>query len=148
MTLAEARAAAKKLKAQITLGADPRAEVMEKRAVITFDELITDHYWGYVKPRKRSWKRDEQLYRLRIKQEFGGTRLTEITRHQIQLFHTALANEGLAPATADHHVKLIRRVLNLAVEYETLETMGRDQCNVMGRTMRWRIPIRARVCVL
>jgi len=44
----------------------------------------------YVKSRKRSWLRDEELYRLGIKKVFGGKRLNQIIRQQLQTFHTAL----------------------------------------------------------
>ena len=37
-------------------------------------------------------------------------------------FHTRLRSEGLAGATCDHHVKVLRRALNLAVEWGFLET--------------------------
>jgi integrase len=120
-TLAEARKRGRTLKAEIQLGADPRGEVKAARAVITFGEFFDDHYLPYVKPRKRSWQRDEELYRLRIKDRFGTSRLNEITRQQVQNFHTAVLEQGLSPATADHHVKLIRRMLNLAVEWELLD---------------------------
>jgi site-specific recombinase XerD len=72
--------------------------------------------------RKRSWKRDEELFRLRIKGVFGKNRLNEITRKKIQSFHASVLAEGLAPATADLHLKLIRFSLNMAVEWEMLET--------------------------
>ena len=36
------------------------------------------------------------------------------------LFHADLLEEGLAPATADHHAKLIRQMLNMAVEWEVI----------------------------
>ena len=120
-TLAEARKRGRTLKAEIQLGADPRGEVKAARAVTTFGEFFDDHYLPYVKPRKRSWQRDEELYRLRIKDRFGSRRLNEITRQQVQNFHTAGLEQGLSPATADHHVKLIRRMLNLAVEWELLD---------------------------
>jgi integrase len=115
--LAEARAKAKSLKAEIQLGADPRGEVKAQKAVITFAELFDTHYLPYVKPRKRSWKRDEEIYRLRVKAVIGKKRLNEITRQGIQTFHTSVLDEGLSPASADHHLKLIRQVLNLAVEW-------------------------------
>ena len=109
MSLAEARRGAKTLKAEIQLGADPRGDVKAQRAVITVDAFFTDHYFPYVKPRKRSWQRDDELYRLRIKPQFGDRRLNEVTRQQIQTFHTGVLASGLSPATADHHVKLISR---------------------------------------
>lgn len=39
----------------------------------------------------------------------------------VQTFHTAVLDQGLSPATADHHVKLIRHALNLAVEWSMLD---------------------------
>ena len=40
-----------------------------------------------------------------------------ISRQQIQTFHTELLHSGLAPATADHHLKLLKRVFNLAIDW-------------------------------
>jgi hypothetical protein len=121
VSLVEARKEAKRIKAEVTLGADPRAEAKAKKAVITYDDFFQNHYLPYVKPRKRSWDRDEELYRLRIKSVFGNKRLNQITRQQIQSFHTALSDEGLAAATANHHIKLIRYTLNLAIGWGMLE---------------------------
>ena len=89
--------------------------------MLTYATFFTDHYLPYVTPRKRSWQRDEELFRLRIETVFGDKRLDAIERKQIQSFHTALLAEGLAPASCDHHVKLIRQSLNLAVEWDMLE---------------------------
>lgn len=120
-SLAEARSQTKALRAEVALGANPRAEEKARKLVITFDTLFTEHYLPYVKPRKRSWDRDEELYRLRIKEVFGNKRLNQITRLQIQTFHSGLITEGLAAATANHHAKLIRHMLNLACEWQMLD---------------------------
>lgn len=87
INLAEARNQAKVLRAEVAMGANPRAEEKARKLVITFDTLFTEHYLPYVKPRKRSWDRDEELYRLRIKEVFGNKKLNQITRLQIQTFH-------------------------------------------------------------
>lgn len=121
LTLADARKKAKTLKAEIALGADPRGAVKAQKAVITYADFFADHYLPYVKPRKRSWKRDEELFRLRIANVLGHRRLNEITRQQIQTFHSSLLDQGLAPATCDHHIKLIRQSLNLAITWDMLE---------------------------
>ncbi len=118
LSLADARRKAKELKAEIALGADPRAEHKARKAVITFDEFFAEHYLPYVKPRKRSWNRDEELYRLRISAKFGKKRLNEVTRQQIQIFHSEVLAEGLAPATANHHLKLIKRCFSLANQWD------------------------------
>lgn len=118
--LADARKKAKTLKAEIALGADPRAESKAQKEVLTYDDFFNNHYLPYVTPRKRSWKCDEELYRVRIKDVFGSKRLNHITRQQIQTFHTALLEEGLAHATCDHHIKLIKHSLNLAIDWGLL----------------------------
>lgn len=119
--LLEARKQAKKLKAEIALGSDPRGEEKARLAVLTFSEFFEQHYLPYVTLRKRSWNRDEELYRLRIKAVFGNKRLNQITRQQIQSFHTALKNAGLAAATCKHHIKLMKHSLNLAIDWEMLD---------------------------
>lgn len=115
--LAEARRRAKQLKAEISLGADPRGEAKAQKEVPTLDVFFTGQYEPFAKPRKRSWKRDEELYRLRVKARFGSRRLNQISRQMIQTFHTELLASGLAPATCDHHLKLLKRVYNLAIDW-------------------------------
>ena len=119
ISLADARKQAKVLKGEIAAGVDLRGEA--KKVMLTYGAFFTEEYLPYVTPRKRSYKRDEELYRLRIKKVFGHLRLDAITRQQIQTFHTAILDEGLSPASADHHVKLLRQSLNLAIEWDMLD---------------------------
>lgn len=127
LTLTEARKRAKTLKAEITLGADPRAAAKVKKDVPTFGAFAYDEYLPYVKTRKRSYRNDESMLRLRLIPAFGDRPLNRLPRQQIQKLHTALRDDGLAPATCDHHVKLIRRMLNLAVEWGHLNTNPADK---------------------
>ena len=52
--LADARREAKKLKAEIALGGNPREEEKARKAVPTLTEFMEDHYIPYVKPRKKN----------------------------------------------------------------------------------------------
>jgi len=121
LTVAEARREAKRIKAEITLGADPRAEAKARRAVPTYATFFEQHYLPHVKQFKRSWDRDEELYLLRIRAAFAARRLDQITRHQVQLFLAGLTEEGLAPATVRLHLVVIRYSLNLARAWGMLE---------------------------
>lgn len=121
ITLADARKQAKTLKAEIELGADPRGEHKRQKQVLTYAEFFVDFYMPHITPRKRSWYSDESLFRNRLKAAFGDKRLNQITRQQIQSFHTGLLNEGLAPATCNHHVKLLKHSLNMAIDWEMLD---------------------------
>jgi len=109
--LAEARKAARQLRNDIALGANPQADARAAKAVPTVTEFFEEQYLPYAKPRKRSYRRDEEMYRLRIKEQFGRVKMNEVTRKQVQLFHNRLLADGLKPASADHCVKLMRRAL-------------------------------------
>ena len=89
--------------------------------MLTLDELWLE-YKKFAKSRKRSFARDEQLWRLRLQPEFGHLRLNQISRHQAQSFHAGLKEQGILSASSiDHHLKLLRRMLNLAVDWGMLE---------------------------
>ena len=66
MELDDARRQARKLKAEITLGADPQAELKAKRSIITFDAFFRDHYLPHAKVHKRTWDKDQERYELEI----------------------------------------------------------------------------------
>lgn len=120
-TLDQARAKALQIKASRLKRpkAQPQPDVIQRPE--TLRKFFEVHYIPYVKSRKRSWRRDEEMYRLRLDQVFGSMPLAAIPRQAVQKFHAGLHDSGLAPATADHHVKLLRFALNLAVEWGYLE---------------------------
>ncbi len=126
LTLNEARKQARTLKASITMGADPRGEDKAKKAVPTFDEFFHSSYLPYIRPRKRSWRKDESLYRMYVAERFGAKRLNETRRQEVQEFHAGLLEKErkngkkLAHASVDHVVKLMRQVLNKAVEWDVI----------------------------
>jgi hypothetical protein len=78
-------------------------------------------YFPHVATRKRTAAKDEEYFRLRLKAAFGHKRLNQITRREIQLFHSRLRDEGLAPATCNHYLKLLKRALNLAIQWDIVE---------------------------
>jgi integrase len=121
LSLTDARARAKDIQASIRLGADPRAEDDAKKAVPTFTEFFEQQYIPYAKTRKRTWKKDQEYFELRLKSAFGDKRLNQITRHQIQVFHTRLKDEGLAASSSNHYLKLIHRVLQISLDWELVE---------------------------
>jgi integrase len=121
ITLAEARTRALTLKSEIAAGNSPGKQEAPKPAALTFAAFFTEHYMPHVKGHKRSWEKDEGMFNLRLKAEFGDLPLASINRQQVQAFHSKVKAEGLAAATCDHQIKLLRHALNLAVEWEMLE---------------------------
>jgi hypothetical protein len=87
----------------------------------TLTRFFEDNYLPYAKTRKRGWGRDKTLFDNRLKAEFGELKLDEITRQHAQSYLTQLIEEEkLAPATANHHVKLLRQVLNVALDWDII----------------------------
>ena len=121
LALGEARKQVKLLKAQHALGQADQAPAHDPAQGITLDRFMHEHYFPHARAHKRSYKRDDQLYRLRIAARFGHLPLRQITRRDVQKFHADLPAQGLSLASANHHLQLLRRVLNVAVSWEMLE---------------------------
>lgn len=121
LSLAQARKLATEKKVEYAKLAKQPAKEKPVLCGMSLDTFMAEHYFPHVKLHKRSWIRDDQLYRIRIKPKFGETKLCDLTRYQVQQFQNELSTSGLSPASQDHHIKLIRHALNLAVEWEFIE---------------------------
>jgi len=119
--LAQARKQAITLKAQRTLAPEHAVETRAPVGPMTLDVFMRDHYMPHAFLHKRSAKKDEQLFRLHIGPRFGALPLDKITRRDVAIFHNDLRAKGQSAASADHSLKLLRRALNLAVQWEYLE---------------------------
>jgi integrase len=121
ITLDQARLQAAMLKHQIAKGVNPKPQKDLKQDGITLHDFFFDHYLDRAKQMKRSWAKDEQLFK-RIDAAYGSMKVKDITRHIVQKHQTEMMNSGLfKPATVNHHQKLSRRLLNLAVEAGMLD---------------------------
>lgn len=118
LALSEARKEAKRLKREFAEDQIEKSPVIES---LPFEIFMQEKYLPYAVIHKRSHRFDESMCRLRIIPKFGHLKLDEITRQGIQNFHNDLYEEGLAPATCDHHIKLIRYALNLALDWGLLQ---------------------------
>lgn len=121
LTLTQARKLAAQKKVEYAPLAKAAPDVKTAVGQMTLDTFWTEHYLPFAKIHKRSWGRDESMYRLRIQPKFGDKKLAEITRYQAQQFQNALTEEKMSPASNDHHLKLLKRFLSLAVQWEMLE---------------------------
>ena len=116
---------ARKLATQKKVEHAPFAKVAPEQKLamgeMSLDTFWREHYLNYAKIHKRSWQRDEQLYRIRIKPRFGEKKLSEIKRYDVEKFQADLLGEGLSHSSSSHHAKLMRRFLSLAVQWDMLE---------------------------
>lgn len=140
VSLKDAKAQVRTLRAQRDLGRNPAAEIKAKKHSISWNEFWETKYLPHAQTRKRSIRNDIQMNRQRIAPRFGNTPLNKITKSAIQQFHDELGTSGMAHGTADHHLKLIRKALNLAVEWELLEknpAQGIKQFNADSKVERY-----------
>jgi integrase len=121
LSLADARKRARELKAQVQLGADFHAEAKARKAIPTLKDFFDETYTNYARPRKRSFDRDVQLFR-RIDVRFGSIRLNELNKRDVQGFLSDLIEEGLAPASVNHHGKLLRALCNVALDFQIIQS--------------------------
>jgi integrase len=120
LTLTQTRKLATQKKVEHAPLAKAMPEQKSVQGEMTLDVFWTDHALPHLKLVKRSFLRDEQLYR-RIAPKFGSLALNAITRYSVELFKADLMQEKLSPASVDHHLKLFRHLLNLAVQWDMLD---------------------------
>ncbi len=123
LSVAQARKLAEQIKAEhrLTQKAKTTPLVMDVQEKMTLEKFFHDIYMPQAKIHKRSFNKDESLFRVRIGPKFGHKLLSEISRRDVQAFHHALLAEGLSPATCNHHVVLLRRFLSVAVSLDLIQ---------------------------
>lgn len=122
ISLAQARKFAADKKAEIRQGANPSMERKQEKQIPTLTQFVIEQYLPFKKSRNRSYKTDVQRFNCRILPAMGEQRLDRITTKALIDFHSELREvHGLAPATADLHLKLIRHALNKGVAWNIIE---------------------------
>ena len=139
--LADVKERALQLKAEISNGKDPKEETLKRKSIPTFSAFFEGKYLPHVKQHKRTWSNDEQMYNTHLNNVFGHLKLTAIKRESAQKFHSGLKQQGLTGSTCDHYLKLIRHALNLAVDWDIIDSnqLARvklfRECNQIERYM-------------
>lgn len=122
VSLSAARKLSRELKAEHLLAMRTQtAAVPAIEADLPLERFFYDVYLPEAKIHKRSWDKDMSLFRLRIAAKFGNLTLSKITRRDVQAFHHSLLAEGLSPASCNHYVVLMRRLLSVAVSLDMIQ---------------------------
>lgn len=116
ISLKDARDHAKLLKLEIQQGGDPQADIKKKRNEMTYSEFMEEYYLPYVDARRRSAKGYRQMYTTHLKHVFGDIKVNQISRRQVQAFHDDLKSQGLANATCNRYLALIKSSFNIGIK--------------------------------
>jgi len=119
LTADQARKEAMNLRSRINKNADPQADKKKERGIPTLTRF-SNEYLEYAQTKKKTWKKDRTLLRLRILPRLGDLRLDTIEKRQIEKLHLDVKCER-TPATANRHLSLIKRMFNLAIEWGYLD---------------------------
>lgn len=118
VTLEDARKRAIQIKADVSLGRDPKQSTNELKAIPTLKQFALERYLPYVKQTKRSWQTDEVIIRRHLLPAMGSYYLDEITTQKIVKMMTDMRAEGYANGTCNRPVIILRYLLNLANDWD------------------------------
>ena len=118
LSVADARAKAKRTLRDIELGNDPREAKAERAATPTLRTFALETYLPFAKRHKRSWPTDQQFLVHHILPQLGDKRLSELEPSDFLAIQTRLLEAGKAPATADRAIVLCRYMCNLAIRWK------------------------------
>ena len=128
MTLADARAKAKRLLGQIAEGIDPRE--VKQEAVRTAAETVEVVARRFIKldakPNTRRWQETERQIEKEVIPAWGKRPITSIGRPDVAALIDGIAERG-APVMANRVFATARRMFNWCVERGTLETSPFDR---------------------
>jgi integrase len=122
ISLAEARDRAARVRSAIVDGDNPqltrRQKREEARNVITLDALADRYLTEYARPRKASWKDDEQRL-VRVREALGHKEAASITRRELIGFLDEV--KQAAPVQANRIQSVLCGLFNWATESEILD---------------------------
>lgn len=122
LSLAQARKLVKQVRADHLLARAQEPKAALPKSEMTLAAFFKDHYTPHAKMHKRTFSKDEGMYRNRVGPRFGHYPLHKIPRQEVQIFHSEMVQkDGVSPATADHHIKFLCRMMNLCVQWDFLE---------------------------
>ncbi len=93
----------------------------------TLDAFVSQVYLPHVRVRKRSWRIDERIARKHLSPVFGDCPLSRIDRREVEDWLQGLLERGLAPASCNRFLAVLKTVCSLA-EKRGLLPAGRSPC--------------------
>jgi integrase len=107
-------------KALLAKGINPATEKDKAVTDLTFREFADQHYMPHARQHKLTWDDDLNFINRHINPFISDLLLSGIKPIHVAQVHSA-AKDKLSPISANHVLKTLKRMLNLAVRWELLE---------------------------
>jgi len=120
MTPEQARKEATKALGAFADGHNPAAARRALKQELSFGQLFSDYIERHAKPRKRTWREDEQKYRDYLEVSLARKKISRITRQDLASIHARITREG-HPTVANRVKDLFSSVFGRAIEWGLLE---------------------------
>jgi len=117
LTFDQVRKAARRLKSEVVLGGDPRAERQIEKSIPTYAELAAKQL-DYAKTYQRSYSTTVMIMRRHILPRWGRTVISEIKQADVAKWLASKREGGLAPATVEKMRVILHRSFELALRWE------------------------------
>lgn len=111
----DARKKGREILGKAYLGYDPVGQKHQLKTALTLAEVVERHYLPYIKVHKKSWDCDVSILNNHILPVLAQHKLMAIQVTDIAVIHQGMFNKGLAPATCNRMVVLLRFLFNLAI---------------------------------
>ena len=127
---------AKKFKAQIAEGIDPKAEKDSFRTMPTISEFFWNTYYPMIKVKKRDWVGDVQRFKKHIEIRVGNLRYKNLKPIDVLHLQQYIANPkkikyAYAPATNNRILAVLKTMTNYALKLGVVETNAALPINLL-----------------
>ena len=120
ITLAQARERVRDLLHDASKGADPATEKQAGRKAQTIGDLADLYIEKWAKPRKRSWKADDNLLRKKVLPRWQHRAIADITRQDVRQLVEGVAEAG-APIVANRVAALLSKLFAFALDRDLVQ---------------------------
>jgi integrase len=120
MSLADARAAARKLLGQVAAGADPAEAKTDAKHEATLQNLVDAYMQRHAEPHKRTAWQDRKVLGRYLPSTWYTRRLSTITRDEVVELHARVGRDH-GHYAANRLLALLRTMLNLARDWNLLK---------------------------
>jgi len=120
ITLAQARERVRDLLHDASKGADPATEKQSGRKAQTIGDLAALYIEKWAKPRKRSWKADDNMLRRRVLPRWRHRAIVDISRQDVRQLVEQVAEAG-APIVANRVAALLSKLFAFALDRDLVQ---------------------------